>query len=786
MSYSLKVSQAYATTDPALFSDPSTKSLPPLDEIVGQARAQQAVHFAMSMPGKGYNIYAVGHNGLGKRTMVMRYLKSHPVANGHTFDWVYVADFDDGRYAKKIAFPPGNGAQFKKDIEAIINKLLTALPLAFDNDLYYSRAEKIKTQLTTKQEHALNKITEEAKKHGVSLSLTTQGDYQFVAMNGEDAHTEETFAELPDAEQQAVEDAINSLEKKLRGISRLMNEWEEKFVDQQQKLETEIATSVMAHHFEAIQESYGDIPEVLEYIDALQADVIENLDMFLDDKESHTDIAYAITGKKLPRRYQVNALVTHKDNCLPIVVEESPSYHSLFGYAETATFKGTVVTDFTLLRGGSMHRANGGVLMMDAVKVLERPYVWDGLKKALRSQQLDMSSLEREVTLSGSLSLEPQPIPLNVKIILFGDRHTYRLLQQYDPEFVELFRVTADFEEEMPRTPEGEMNYAKFISSIVNENGLNHCDRNALCRVIEFSARQADDQFKLSLHSAEIANLLREAHYWSVQSESTLIRAKHIEQALDSQEQRMSRARDQMLLSFEEGATRIDLQGDKVGQINALTVLSTGEYAFGLPSRLSATCAIGKGEVIAIERIIKLSGAIHDKGVMILTAFLESLFAKQAALPIKATLTFEQSYGVIDGDSASMAELIALLSAIAEIPIKQNMAITGSMDQFGQSQAIGGVNEKLEGFFDVSQRLHPKQSVGVVVPTCNARHLMLKKSVLTAMEKGRFEVIAVDSVFEAIEAMTGLSWEGKDGIFDKVMNALSHYQKETKKSSEAE
>ncbi len=786
MSYLLNASEAYLATDSDLFEDPSTKSLPPLDEIVGQTRAQQAVHFAMSMPGKGYNIYAVGHNGLGKRTMVMRYLKSHPIANGHTFDWVYVNNFEDGRFAKQMAFPPGQGSKFKKELETLINKLLTAMPLAFDNDLYYSRAEKIKTQLTAKQEHALQKVTEEAKKEGVSLSLTTQGDYQFVALNGEEPHTEETFDALSAEAQDVFEQSINKLEKKLRGISRLMNEWEERFVEQQQKLEDEIASNVMLHQFEFMEETYSESPEILAFLSALQADIKENLDIFLDDKETHTDIAYAISGKKLPRRYQVNVLVAHKDKRLPIVVEESPSYHSLFGYVETATYKGTVVTDFTLLRAGSMHRANGGVLMMDAIKVLERPYVWDGLKKALRSQQLDLSSLEREVTLSGSLSLEPEPIPLNVKIILFGDRQTYQLLQQYDPEFIELFRVTADFEEDMARTPEGELNYAKFISSIVNENSLNHCDRNALCRVIEHSARQAEDQKKLSLHSAEIANLLREAHYWSVQSDSTLIRSKHVEQALQSQEQRMSRASDQMMSSFEEGAIHVDLTGKVIGQINALTVLSTGEFSFGLPSRLSATCAMGKGEVIAIERSIKLSGAIHSKGVMILTAFLESQFAQQAMLPIKATLTFEQSYGVIDGDSASMAELIALISAVTEIPVRQDAAITGSMDQFGKAQAIGGINEKIEGFYYLGERLAPKQPVSVVMPSSNVRHLMLKKPLLQAIEKGRLSIHAVDNVFEAIEILTGIPWAGKEGIAARVSKALLRYQSCTKDETSAE
>ncbi|WP_413111730.1 Lon protease family protein [Thaumasiovibrio sp. DFM-14] len=765
----------YAETRSDLFQHPSTKSLPPLNSIVGQDRAQQAVHFAMSMPGKGYNIYAVGHNGLGKRTMVMRYLKFHQMANGHIFDWIYVNNFDDARFAYTIQLPAGRGASFKKELEAIITRLLTAMPLAFDNDLYYSRADKIKSQLTTKQEAALKQLNEQAQQQGINLLLTPQGDYQFVALNGEEAHTEESFATLPAAEQDRLEEAIVELEKQLRGISRQMNEWEETFVEQQQKLESEVAENVMSHQFARLEKQFSDVPKAIEYIETLRNDIVENLDVFLDDKEIHTDLAYALSGKKIPRRYQVNLLVSHGAHQFPVVVEESPSYHTLFGYVENATYKGTVVTDFTLLRSGSMHQANGGVLLMDAIKVLERPYVWDGLKKALRSRQLDFSSLEREVTLSGSLSMEPQPIPLNVKIILFGDRQTYRLLQQYDPEFTELFRVTADFEEDMERTAEGEQNYAQFISSIVNENGLNHCDRSALCRVIEYAARQAEDQFKLSLHSGEIANLLREAHYWAVQSESTLIRSKHIEQALESREMRVSRARDLMHTTYIEGAVKIDVSGERVGQVNALTVLNTGEFSFGMPSRLTATCAAGDVGVVAIERQVELSGAIHSKGVLILTAFLESLFAQQRSLPIKASLTFEQNYGGIDGDSASMAEFIALISAIANVPVQQNMAITGSMDQFGEAQAIGGVNEKVEGFVDVARSLAYEGRLAVIIPLSNARHLMLKKALRQEIEKEKLQVYTVETVFDAIELMTGMAWKGEGGIHERVVEQLSHY-----------
>lgn len=751
----LDANQLYLAAELEKLESKSTKELPPIDEIVGQERAQKAVEFAMSIKEKGYNIYAIGQNGLGKRTMILRYLNRHQHDAQALYDWCYVANFEDIRTPRVLKLPCGVGSKLKQDIEKLMSKLVNAMPLAFDNELYYSRADKLKNQLAAKQEAELALITKDAKTKGISLTITTQGDYQFVAMNGEELHSEESFDELSKKEQEEFGEAIDDLEVQLRNMVRQLTEWEEAYSEKIKKLNDEVTLDVITHFIKQLKKDYSGYPVIKSYLTELQADIVENADIFLEQSAEQGEAATASLDKKLPRRYKVNVLVSRKSDEFPIVVEENPNYHTLFGYIETATFKGTVFTDFSLIRPGSLHKANGGVLLMDAQKVLEQPYVWDGLKRALRARQLSFTSLEKEVTLTGTVSLDPEAIPLDVKIILFGDYRTYQLLQHYDPEFSELFRVTADFEDEMKRNPDSELQYAKFISSVVNDNGMLHCDRKAIARIIEHSSRLAGDQTKISLHSANIANLLRESNYVARQANSNMIRSSHVEEALSNQELRVSRLKDSVMESFINGTTLIHTHGEAVGQVNALSVLSTSEYMFGAPNRITATTCYGEGEVIDIERSVDLGGSIHSKGVMILTAYLSSVFGKTAKVPLSTTITFEQSYGGVDGDSASMAEFCAVVSAFSKQPNRQDIAITGSMNQFGESQPIGGVNEKIEGFFDVCEIKGRTDSQGVIIPRSNMHNLMLRPDVVKAVEKGEFHIWAIDHVTEAIELFTG-------------------------------
>ncbi|MDX2321057.1 MAG: Lon protease family protein, partial [Moritella sp.] len=530
----------------------------------------------------------------------------------------------------------------------------------------------------------------------------------------------------------------------------------EEFTEKIQKLDEQIAQDVLVHCTTPLKEKYSHLAEVKSHLNAMNKDILENLDIFVEGSEDDISLAYAVLDKKMPLRYQINVLVCQETNSFPIVVEESPNYHTIFGYIENATFKGTVFTDASLIRAGSLHRANGGVLMIDAVKVLERPYVWDGLKRALRANKLSLSSLEREVSLSGTISLDPEPIPLSVKIILFGDYQTYQLLQQYDPEFRELFRVTADFEDVMPRTDIAEAHYAQFISSIVHDNNMLHCDRKAISRIIEYSSRQAEDQDKLSLHSIDIANLLRETNYCAHLAKATLIRHHHVEQALANKQHRAGRLQDYLLQSFINGSTLIDIKGNVIGQINALSVIATSDSQFGIPGRITATASFGEGKIFDIERQVKLGGSLHSKGVMILSAYLASVFGQTAIIPLTTRLTFEQSYGQVDGDSATLAECCAIISAFSQLPLRQDIAITGSMDQFGHAQPIGGVNEKIEGFFDVCSSITTLSTQGVIIPRANIHNLMLRSDIIDAVKQGLFHIWAIDHVTEAVNLLTNI------------------------------
>lgn len=734
----------------------TTRQLEPLAEIVGQNRAQEAVRFALAMPHGGYNVYAVGLNGLGKRTMMLRFLEHHVDTEHQSHDWCYVANFEEPRNPKLLQLPAGMGTRLKQDMEKLMSRLVKMIPQTFDSDSFLERAEQLKDEYGRKQEEELARVAQQAKRKKVSLTVTTPGGYRLVAMNGEEPHTAKSFQALTDAQRNKFEEVINKLEKRLRQALRKMADWEQEYAEKQQALNQETLEGISRHQIDELVEKYRDQSDVVAYLEAVRTDLAENLDIFLDEDEEQTAIAWAAMEKKMPRRYLVNVLVHQKTNEVPVVVEDNPNYHNLFGYVESVTYKGTVFTDFSLIRAGSLHRANGGYLLMDAIKVLEQPFVWDGLKRALRSRTIQINSLERELTLSGTISIEPQGVPLNVKIVLFGDRETWMLLQEYDSEFAELFRVTADFENEMYRSEESQQMYAKFIASLVVEKKLLHCSNKAVARIIEHSARMADHQDRLSLHAADIANLLRESDFWARQAGARLISDIHVERALESARYRSSRIRDQFYDSIRDGSTLVSTTGTCVGQVNALSVLSTGGFEFGLSNRVTATCYYGDGAVMDIERDVKLGGNIHSKGVLILSSWLASHFAVTDPMHLSASLTFEQNYGEVDGDSASLAELCALVSALSGLPVRQDLAITGSVNQFGEVQPIGGVNEKVEGFYAtcwLKGELTGTQ--GVIIPATNVQNLMLDSEVVKAARNGKFSVYSVARVEEAITLLLG-------------------------------
>lgn len=735
----------------------NTDALEPLNEIVGQDRAREAVRFALAMPHNGYNVYALGRSGLGKRTMMLRYLAHRQESHDPASDWCYVANYDDPRNPRVLKLPAGVGERLRHDVDRLVSRLVKVVPQAFDSDTYQSRLEDLKQRFAARQEEALNALAHEAREQGVDLSMTTPGGYRLTALNGNEPHTNESFSALSDAEKRGFEETIRELEKKLRRVMRQIAEWEEEHAEQQQKLNEETVEHVAAHLIDELSERYSEYDGVPGHFQAMKKDIANNLDIFLEDSEDKAAFAYASMEQRLPRRYRINLLVSRQDQSVPVVVEDNPTYHNLFGFIETVTYKGTVYTDFSLIRPGSLHRANGGYLLMDATKVLEQGFVWDALKRAIRSREISIHSLERELTLSGTISLEPEAVPLDVKLVLFGDRETWLLLQEYDPEFAELFRVTADFENEMPRTSDSQVLYAKFIASLCQDKGLLPCSKQAVARVIEYSSRLAEHQNRLSLQAVDIANVLREADFHARGNAGHGIEPEHVDQALVSADYRNGRIRDEFLQGFSDGSMLLSFTGSAVGQVNGLSVLSTGGYEFGLPNRISATCQYGDGDVIHIERDVKLSGSLHSKGVMILSAWLSSRFAREQPMPLTATLTFEQSYAEIDGDSASLGELCAIVSALAEQPVRQDIAVTGSVNQHGDVQPVGGLNEKVEGFLDACVARGDKETKAVILPASNVQNLMLAKRVREAVREHGFQVYAVSRIEEALELILGLA-----------------------------
>ncbi len=746
--------EATRTSRLAGLSFRTTEKLEPLDEFLGQDRAQAAIRYAVAMDQRGYNIYAVGTDGLGKRTHVLRFLEAHARGEAAPDDWCYVNNFDNPREPRVLRLPAGTGSRLKRDMEKLLTELGEAIPQAFDNDKYYQRIEALKGELLKEQQHALSELAKEAETRSLKMVLNTPGGYSFVPVSGEEILEPERFKKLAQAKQDKYKQDMEEMDKRLRSSLRDVGQKEQVHRRKVRQLNEETAEQVVVHLIDELIESYSHLAAVAEHLKRVRQDLIENFSIFLPSGEEQLEASASATGSNTPPRYQINVMVSHDPaKGAPMVVDDLPAHNNLVGRIEQVTYMGTVATDFTLIRPGSLHKANGGYLVVEVEKLLEQPFVWESLKRTLRAGCIQVDALEKILTFTGTISLEPEPIPANVKVVLLGDHRMLYLLRELDPDFDELFRVIADFEDDMDRTPENEVRYARFIAGMARQQSLLPLDKPAVGRTIELAARWAEDQNKLSLHAASLQEILREASFCAREAGRKLVIADDIRQARERQQHRAGRVRDQYLETLHKNLLMIDVKGREVGQINGLTVLMLPGFEFGMPSRITATTRYGDGEVIDIERSVQLGGKIHSKGVMIMSAFISTLFAQERPIPLSAQIVFEQSYYGVEGDSASLAELCALLSSLSGIPIHQSFAMTGSVNQFGTVQAIGGVNEKVEGFFDACRMLDTHKSKSVIVPKSNVQNLMLRDDVLAAVEKGEFRIYGVEHVDEAAELL---------------------------------
>lgn len=766
--------QLYRRTDPILFDSATTGDLPDVPDFIGQDRAMEAIRFGVSMSRQGYNIFALGPSGTGKYSLVRRYVEQRAATEPPPSDWCYVNNFEQPYMPRALRLPAGRGKLLRQDMERLVEDLRTTLASVFESEEYQTRRQSLEVEFQERQQESLQQLQEQARERGLAL-LRTPAGLAFAPIKDGSVVSPEEFEKLPAEEQERIKNDVQVLQEQLQKALAQAPRWEREFRDRKREIDQEVADVVLVNLMDDLYAKYNDLPDVVTFLQAVQKDVRERLADFLSDGDSApTDTAVVLPNRAaaspLLRRYQVNLLVDASENKgAPVIHESNPSYLNLVGRVEQMAQMGALITDFTLIKPGVLHRANGGYLILDALKVLTNPYAWEGLKRALQFRQIRIESPLQMLSMTSTVSLEPEPIPLDVKVVLLGEPLLYYQLANLDPDFNELFKVAADFGNEFIRTSETERLYAQLIATIVRREELRPFDSSAISRVIEHSARMVSDAERLSIRMQPVVDLMEEADHWAGEGGAEIVTAQHVQQAIDAQIYRSDRVRSLMQEEILRRTIFIETEGEKVGQVNGLSVLQLGTFAFGHPSRITATIHMGEGEVVNIEREVEMSGPIHSKGVLILAGYLSSRYALERPLSLSASLVFEQSYGGVEGDSASSTELYALLSAIAEVPIKQSLAVTGSVSQLGQVQAIGGVNEKIEGFFDLCNARGLTGEQGVLIPEANVKHLMLRQDVVDAAAAGRFHIYPIRTIDEGIELLTGIpaGERGRTGKYPK-------------------
>jgi lon-related putative ATP-dependent protease len=768
----LQVNDLYQHCDPDNWQFNTTADLETLPTIIGQDRALSAIDFGVNIDAEGYNLFIMGPAGVGKYTMIKRFLDEHSRHKPRAKDWAYLNNFADPQKPWAVSLPAGQGNQLRHDIETIIGHLETELPQAFDDEYYRGRMRSLEEVARKHRVRLFGVLQAEADRKGIVLLRMQDGSYAFAAQREGQAMTSDEFEQLPAHEQEKTEDAIADLHEELQHTLLELREWERDNFRKLQALNDEVALEVISKHINKIKHAYPSSTKLQLYFEAMLKDIRDNVDAFVKQEASSTDEAAG--EDSLLKRYQINLVVDNSQTQgAPVIYENLPHHQTLLGCVENMAMMGALVTDFSLIKAGAVHRANGGYLIVDAEQLLMQPFGWEGLKRALKSREVRFDALERIYSLVATVSLEPEPIPLDLKVVLLGDRHLYYLLYELDPEFAGLFKIVADFEEHMPRSVDNDLLFARMMASTIDKENLLHMERAAVARVIEHSARSIEENSKFSLHLGDMTDLLREASYLAKQTQSKLVARDHVQAAINMREQRLDRLRAQIYSQIERQVIDIDVQGNQVGQVNALSVLSIGGFSFAQPSRVTASARFGDDNIIDIEREVELGGDIHSKGVLILSGYLGKTYAADAPLSMSASIVFEQSYGEVDGDSASVAELCALLSSVAGVSLKQSFAITGSMNQHGHVQAIGGVNEKIEGFFDICKMHGLNGKQGVIIPASNAQHLMLRQEVIDAVSKDQFHIHAIHHVNDALSLLSGLEAGERDEQGEFTANSFN-------------
>ena len=770
----------------------SSQEVAPLEDIVGQDRALKALKFGLQIKEKGFNIFVAGFPGTGKMTAVKSFLDKLAEDQTSPSDWCYVNNFQEPYEPKVIKLKTGQGRVFHKDMSNFLNEAKINLPKAFESEDFAIKREGTIQKIEAERNKIFSELNKKAEKEGLIVQSTPMG-FVFVPVVGGRPMTEEEFIALSPEKKDDIQKSRDKLNSELRLVFRQLKELDTKTFEEIKELNKEVALFTIGHLLEDLNKKYSDYPEIINYLKDMQEDILENIPLFYKPNIPQAPVQ-APWAEELPfRKYMVNLFIDNFElKGRPVVVELNPTYQNLFGRIEKEAQFGMLTTDFTMIRGGSIHKANGGYLVIPAEELVKNLFSYDGLKRALNSEEAVVEEAGERLGFITTKGLRPAPIPLDIKVVIVGNPMIYQTLFSLDPEFKELFKVKAEFDINMDFNDGNIKNYVSFICSLCSKENLLHLDSSAIGKVIEYGARLADDQEKLSTRFADIADIIREANFYAKEDKNNMIKDIHIVKAVEEKNYRSNLIQERVNEMITRGFYLIDTEGEAVGQINGLAVLSLGDFAFGRPSRVTATVNIGRGGIIDIEREAKMGGNIHSKGVMILGGYLAENFAQDKPLNLTARLVFEQNYEGVDGDSASSTELYAILSALSEVPIKQYFSVTGSVNQKGEVQAIGGVNYKIEGFYEICKAKGLNGKQGVLIPRSNVQNLMLKEEIVESVRNGKFHIYSVDNIKEGIEILTGVKAgaKGKDGkypentIYGMVDKRLKEMAEKMEESSE--
>lgn len=790
MSQALELSPAELRRicDPRSLQVKDTAEAEPLSQPLGQPRALAALEFGTRVTAQGYNVFVMGLAGTGRKLMTTMILEQAAAQRPAPLEWCYVHNFEDPRRPRALSMTAGRGGEFRHDMEELIKNLDQSIRAVFDSDDYQQRRDQLLKAFRDERQAEIGEFERQAQEAGFAIGRGPDGLIVAPAKDGEILPPQE-YAALPEEEREALDKKRQALQEQLIDILRRGHRKEHEARDQVRQLDREMVQFAAAHLIEEVAARYADLPEVVEHLKAVMGDLVENVAQFRDGEEHSMPLPLPpglMPVEPSPYgRYRVNLLVEHgKDKRAPVVYEPNPTIHNLTGEVEYQTQMGALVTDFTMIRPGALHRANGGYLILDALALLQRPYAWDALKRCLKNGEIKIESLQDQFRFVSTVTLEPEPIPVDLKVVLIGTPLLYYLLHQYDEDFGKLFKVKADLGSDMERNEESERLYLGYVARTCQENGLPPFTAEAVAQIVEHGSRLAEDQGKLTTRFMDIADLIQEAAHWARERNGgATVEAEDVVRAIEQHVWRSNRIEERLLDLIEEGVLMVDTEGSVVGQVNGIALLPLGDYLVGKPSRITARTYLGRPGVINIEREVKLSGPIHDKGVLILSGYLGEKYAADRPLSCTVSLGFEQNYEEVEGDSASAAELFALLSSLGEVPLRQDLAVTGSVNQHGLIQPVGGVTRKVEGFFDACRRKGLTGTQGVVIPAANRSHLMLRADVVEAVRAGQFHVYSIATLDEGLALLTGLPAGEPDAhgeyppetVHGKVQRRLAHF-----------